>query len=315
MPAIVSASRRTDIPAFYSDWFLQRLHEGSVIVRNPFNPAQLRKISLLPSDVACIVFWSKNPTPLLKKLNAVDAIGIPYYFLITINDYGHILEPGVPQANDILQAVATLSSRIGSLRIRWRYDPIILSDELTPGYHIKTFERLASILAPYTQHCIISFFQGYKKSLRNIAPFHTRAVCKEEKLELAGQLVAIAQKKGIALQWCAPEDDITDSELSSTGIAAGACIDGALITKLTKIGNWRKDTGQRRSCLCVKSIDIGAYNTCAHGCRYCYATTNHGLALQFYRMFNKDSTSLSDNVSDQPLSDSAPSSKSKNRPM
>ncbi|MCX7678622.1 MAG: DUF1848 domain-containing protein [Spirochaetes bacterium] len=287
---IISASRRTDISAFYSEWFFHRLKEGSAIVTNPFNPTKKRVISLHPHAVACIVFWTRNPAPLLEKISLLDSY--PYYFLITINSYGKSLEPHVPAAEEITPTIARIASLIGSERIIWRYDPILLTDEIDKNYHYRNFEKIATMMCGLTHRCIISFFQNYKKSMQNLLPLNPHTLSKETKLEIISHLVQIASKRGIALQWCAPDEDITASDCNRAGIHLGGCIDGVLVEKLSGIGNWKKDSGQRRTCLCAQSIDIGAYNTCVHGCRYCYATTNHSTAQRFFQNFNYMSSML-----------------------
>ncbi len=311
---IISASRRTDIPAFYAEWFFQRLKEGYVISINPCNPRQVRKISLLPADIACLVFWTRNPGPILDKIALLESCEIPFYFLITINNYGPILEPKVIGFEEILPKVQLLASRIAPEKILWRYDPIILTDEIGREYHYRAFENIARSLESCTGRCIISFFQNYTKSLRNCAPMIPRAVLKDEKLEIASTLARIAANTGMSLQWCAPDDDITGHECDAYGIMRFGCIDAALIEKITGIGGWKRDTAQRKTCLCAKSIDIGAYNTCAHGCRYCYATTNHQRAHSFFKRFDQNSAALSLQETSQ-FSSLPLSSKSKNLPI
>ncbi len=311
---IISASRRTDIPAFYSGWFFQRLKAGYVFSINPFNSRQVRRISLLPANIACIVFWTRNPGPILDKIALLEFYKIPFYFLITINNYCPILEPAVLAADEILSLTRSLAARIGSEKILWRYDPIILTAEIDRKYHYRAFEYIAHRLEGFSKRCVISFFQNYKKSLRNLAPITPRAVLKDEKLEIASKLSRLASKMGISLQWCAPDDDITEHECDACSIMRLGCIDATLIEKITGIGGWKRDTGQRKNCLCAQSIDIGAYNTCVHGCRYCYATTNHERAYSFFQRFDQNAAALilqeASQFSSLPLS-----SKSKNLPI
>ncbi len=281
---------------------------------NPFNRSQQRLVSLLPSNVSCIVFWTKNPTPILEKIELFESFRIPFYFLITLNGYGSIIEPKVPSLKTLLPAIAALAQKLDPIRICWRYDPIILTDEITREYHYQTFETIAQMLEGCTRRCIISFFYGYAKSLRNLMPIIPRTVCRDEKLEIASRLSQIAKTSGIEIQWCTPDDDITAHECAENGITLAGCIDERLVEHLSGIGGWKKDSGQRKTCLCAQSIDIGAYNTCAHGCRYCYATTHHDAANRFYQKFNPKSTALIlDNVSQ--FSSLSSSLKSKNLPI
>ncbi len=292
-PKIISASRRTDIPAFYADWFFQRLKEGYVVVRNPFNPLQSKKIMLSPCSTACIVFWTKNPLPMLKNINLLASYRIPFYFLVTLNSYGPILEPNVPPADEVLSVIATLSSHIGPERVIWRYDPIMVTDEIVRDYHVHAFKSFAEKLEGSSKRCIISFFQGYKKSVKNLHPIMVRDISRDEKIEITITLARIARENGMQLQWCAPEIDISAWDCTTCGIVREGCVNSNLIEKLSGISGWKKDPHQRKNCLCAQSVDIGTYNTCAHGCRYCYATTNHESAARFTNRFCGRSESLS----------------------
>ena len=164
---ILSVSRRTDIPAFYSDWFFNRIREGFVYVRNPMNIHKISKIKLSPDVIDCIVFWSKNPCPMLSRLDELQPY--MYYFQFTINPYDMKLEQNVPTKNGIIETFRVLSDKIGPERVIWRYDPIILTDSISMNYHVKYFEELAKRLQGYTYTCVISFLDLYKKTERNIS--------------------------------------------------------------------------------------------------------------------------------------------------
>jgi len=268
---IISASRRTDIPSYYSDWFLARLKEGYVCTRNPMNYHQVSRISLAEDLVDGIVFWTKNPVPMLDKLSSLD--GYPYYFQFTLNSYGKDMEAGIPSKNDVIvPAFQKLSRIIGAERVIWRYDPIILTPTYTVEYHIHSFEKLAKQLSGYTNKCVISFFDMY----RHLGPISRNMqflpLCAEPIYELAGRFADIAHKYNLTLETCAEAID-----LSRFGIRHGHCIDGALLERI--IGqpvSVTKAKNQREECGCMASIDIGMYDSCANGCKYCYA--NHSLS-------------------------------------
>ncbi len=271
---ILSVSRRTDIPAFYSDWFFNRLKEGFVYVRNPMNIHQVSKIILTPEVIDCIVFWSKNPKPMLARLEEIK--GFMYYFQFTINAYDKGFETGVPKKDGIISTFRELSDKIGSQRVIWRYDPILLTEKMDKAYHYRYFEEIAKRLASYTKTCVISFVDLYKKTQQNLRNTSAREPSFEEMMEMAAQLFIIANKYGITVQTCAEE-----IALETVGVKHGKCIDNALIEDLLGVKLIvSKDPYQRKECGCVQSIDIGEYNTCTHGCKYCYANFKDGVVAK-----------------------------------
>lgn len=268
---ILSVSRRTDIPAFYSEWFFNRLKEGFVYVRNPMSIHQVSKVVLKPEVIDCIVFWSKNPKPMLARLDELK--DYMYYFQFTINPYDKGMEMGVPRKEGIISTFKELSERIGPKRVIWRYDPILLTESMGVDYHVRYFGEIAKRLVDYTDTCVISFVDLYQKTQRNLKDTTAREPSRNEMVEIAGKLSAIAKKYGITIQTCAEE-----IELESVGIKHGKCIDSALIEDLLSVKLVVcKDPNQRKECGCVQSIDIGEYNTCAHGCKYCYANFKDGV--------------------------------------
>jgi hypothetical protein len=267
---IISASRRTDIPAFYSDWLIKRLEEKFVLVRNPFNPHHLSRIRLSPEVVDFIVFWTKNPDPMLSKLDLVDSFHIPYYFLFTITSYDKSLEKKLPSKNNVIDTFRKLSEKIGKKRVVWRYDPILLTEKIDTQYHYEHFESLCGKVETHTERCIISFMHMYKKCVRNLKEFSIITPDEEKMAEIAHRLSGIAIRHGIRVQTCALEID-----LAKTGVIRGKCIDDELISDITGLElEVEKDRYQRKACDCVESIDIGSYNTCMHGCLYCYANSD-----------------------------------------
>jgi len=270
---IVSASRRTDIPAFYAEWFMNRVRAGFVLVRNPFNARQVRRVELTPAAVSAIVFWTRNAGPLLPHLPELESRGLPCVFQYTITGYPRELEPAAPPTHAALAALAALSARIGPQRVLWRYDPLLLCDLVDEGAHLRSFGELAAALAGKTAQVTISFVEMYRKSVRNLARAPGLGVVDRDPVRLralAARLAEIAKANGIAMRSCACGED-----LSAVGIAPGACVDGELLAQLfgaaAPVG---RDKGQRPSCRCAKSADIGQYDTCVHGCAYCYATSD-----------------------------------------
>ena len=271
---ILSVSRRTDIPAFYSDWFFNRLKAGFVLVRNPMNIHQVSRIMLTPEMIDCIVFWSKNPRPMLSRLDELK--DYMYYFQFTINAYDKGMEAGVPKKEGIISTFKELSGKIGKKRVIWRYDPILLTEQMDKEYHYRYFEEIAKRLSGYTETCVISFVDLYKKTQQNLKDTTAREPSMNEMNEMAARLFVIAHRYGIAVQTCAEE-----IALESVGVKHGRCIDNALIEDLLGVKLVvSKDPNQRKECGCVQSIDIGEYNTCAHGCKYCYANFKEGVVAR-----------------------------------
>jgi hypothetical protein len=264
---IVSASRRTDIPAFYSPWFVNRLRKGFVYVRNPFNNKQISCVSLSPSHIECIVFWTKNPSNIISYLKEIQSLGYDYYFQFTLTGYGKKIEKKVPDKKYLIDVFKELSDMIGREKIIWRYDPIFLSDDMSDKYHIENFVSIAGELTGYTEKCIFSFLDMYKKCERNMKSVPVKVITKQKQFDLAKKLKNIAQDHFLQLDTCSEK-----IELDHFGIHHGKCIDDTLISKIIGQGlSMKKDPAQRNACGCVSSIDIGAYNTCAHNCLYCYA--------------------------------------------
>jgi hypothetical protein len=285
---IISASRRTDIPAFYSDWFMSRIKEGFVLVRNPFNALQISKISLRPDVVDCIVFWTKNPANFISKLTILDRLGYQYYFQFTLTPYGKEIESNLPDKQELISTFITLSKMIGKERLVWRYDPILLTDHLDRKYHYKQFQTFAEKLAPYTDRCIISFVEFYSKSVRNLKGLNVERIDDATMREIAANFMNVCRTHGLRLETCAEDIDLTD-----LGIANGKCIDDRQIAKiLGREISVKKAQGQRKKCGCVSSIDIGAYNSCSHNCLYCYANYSSSLVKANIALHDPDSPLL-----------------------
>ncbi len=267
---IVSVSRRTDIPALYTEWLLHRLEEGYVLVRNPVNPRLISRVPLLPDAAEFIVFWTKNPAPMLSSLDRIDRFSIPYYFLFTVTPYGKEIERNLPGKQAIIESFLRLSERTGRRKTIWRYDPIIFSESFDEGYHKTRFEGLCAVFEGKTERCIISYLDMYKKCEQNLKGLGIRQPGVQETIDLAGAIGKIASKYGIGVQSCAEKADF-----SAAGVKKGKCIDDTLISELVgKKVQAPKDKTQRTQCGCVESVDIGTYDTCTGGCLYCYANRN-----------------------------------------
>ena len=283
---ILSVSRRTDIPAFYSDWFFTRLQEGFVDVRNPMNIHQVSRIKITPDVVDCIVFWTKSPCNMINRLDELRDYN--YYFQFTVNPYDKSIEPNVPHKKEVIEMFRKLSQQIGSNKVIWRYDPILLTDRIDVAYHVKYFEELAKRLENLTTRCVISFVDLYKKTLTNTKPLHMREPSITEMTFLAEKLVSIAQRHGIKVLSCAEKID-----LSKEGVEHGCCIDPSLIEEICGYRiEVTKDKNQREECGCVESIDIGTYNTCCHACAYCYANFSYNQVKKQSIRHQKDSSLL-----------------------
>jgi len=259
---IISASRRTDIPALYSQWLMNRLEEGYVLVPAPYRTGTLNRIQLSPENVDCLVLWTKNPEPMLNKQERLDAMGYPYYFQFTLTPYGRDIEPGLPEKAVLEKTFQELAKRCGKERVVWRYDPVLLDEKHTIAWHTEQFRRMCERLADSTSRCVFSFVDAYRKG-----PFRTLTLA--EMIEISSAFSSIVKDYSLQLFTCAEQVD-----LSQFGIAHSACIDQNLIEQV--IGcpiSAARDKNQRAACRCIEAVDIGAYDTCIHGCTYCYGTS------------------------------------------
>ncbi len=263
---ILSVSRRTDIPNYYCDWFFNRLKEGFVYVRNPFNARQISRIPLAPELVDCMVFWTKNPAPMLERLGELQ--GYEYYFQFTLTGYGRDVEPGLPdKQKELILTFKRLAGAIGSKRVIWRYDPIFINERYTADYHLKAFREISQALEGRTERVVISFLDPYVRIKRWMEGMKAAPPDRETAGYLAGHMAEMARSCGMDICTCAELAD-----LEKYGIYHGSCIDGRLIGELTGSSlKAKKDKNQRAECGCVESVDIGAYHTCRNGCAYCYA--------------------------------------------
>lgn len=263
---ILSISRRTDVPAFYTPWFMNRIKEGYVLARNPVLYNRVSRIELNPETVDFMVFWTKNPTPMIPYLKKIQEVS-PFYFQFTLNSYGPEIEPRVGSLESRIEAFQEIVEEFGTERLVWRYDPIFLSDIYTKDWHIEQFRKTAERLWGCTESCVISFIDMYAGVKERTMPYGIRECTEQEMLEIASAFSEIAKENDIQIESCAESVN-----LRPYGIEHGSCIDARRISRvLGKEIFVKKDSNQRTGCGCVVSVDIGQYNTCRHGCVYCYA--------------------------------------------
>ncbi|MCK9583364.1 MAG: DUF1848 domain-containing protein [Candidatus Cloacimonetes bacterium] len=290
---IISASRRTDIPAFFSEWFYNRIRDGIIKTRNPYNYHQVNQVNLYPDEIDCIVFWTKNAKPMLDKLDLLREYN--YYFQYSITPYPAAYEPNLTDLSRKVETFIQLSEKIGKDRVIWRYDPILISDDIDLSFHLKMFDKLSQSLSKHTFRCIISFIDLYNTTKANTKGLNIREMDDNQNRLIAQELVPIANHYGLELHTCAERIDLED-----IGISHGKCIDDELISRLIrKPLNIPKDPNQREECGCIKSFDIGAYNTCQNGCKYCYATRNHKSVLSNKKNHDPSSPFLIGNSTDR----------------
>ena len=310
-PLIVSASRSTDIPAFYGNWFMNRLRAGYARWKSPFGGSP---VYVSFAKTRLFIFWSKNPAPFLNHLDALDTLGFGYYFLFTLNDYdAEGLEPRVPSVDERIATFIRLSERIGMGRVVWRFDPLVLSDKITVDDLLERVRRIGDRIAPFTKRMVFSFvdIEKYAKVKRNLVRqgfSDVREFSDEEVAAFCSGLAELNKRWGLIITACSEKRD-----LSQYGIGRGQCISYDLISEefrddpvlmeflrpdsrqtLSAAGSAvdpsrrLKDPGQRNTCRCIVSKDIGQYSTCMHLCAYCYANTSANEVLRRYTRYTDD---------------------------
>lgn len=295
---IISASRRTDIPALYADWFMSRVREGFFYRVNPFNSRQVSGFSLKPEDVDAVCFWTKNPRPLMPHLDEMDLRGLNCYFQYTLNPYDTTFEPNVPPLQERIETMIELAGCIGPERVVWRYDPVIFTSSTPASWHLEQVEMIAEKVCGAAGRLVFSFYDFYGRGDGRLRKALTGSGMALEDItapEHAGALEQVAQGfKGVAdrhdlqIFSCCEEVD-----LAAVGIRHGACIDAGLIRELFGgTASCRKDKNQRKACNCVESVDMGSYNSCRLRCAYCYANFNEGTIESNIRKHYPDSPAL-----------------------
>ena len=281
---IIQTGNRTDIPAFYSEWFANRLQEGYVMVRNPFNLASITKYRLDPSVVDLMAFCTKNPEPMLKYMDLLE----PYrqYWFVTITPYGKTVEPNVPEKKMVMDSFKKLSAIVGSDHISWRYDPIFLDEEWTVEKHVETFRHMAEYLNGYTKTAVISFIDLYEKVKRNFSevktvPFDTQMIMTEK-------IVGIAKENGMIVKPCGESKELEKTGADCSGCMSRKAFESAVGQKLV----FPTIPRNRKECACFITADIGAYNTCQHFCKYCYANADKKAVMQAVKQHDPSSPLL-----------------------
>lgn len=281
---IMNLGSRTDIPAFFAEWFCNRVKEGYVCVRNPYYPTQVTRYRLKPDVVDCLVFCTKNPAPMLGRLQELETFG--QYWFVTITPYRRDIEPHVPSKEQVMDDFIALSRKVGVRSVCWRYDPIFISEKYSVEFHIKTFEEMARKLEGATEVCVISFVDLYEKTLRNFKG--VKSVTVEERRMLLTAFVEIGKQYGMCIKTCAEGDEPTLYGVDVSGCLTREVLERALGERLIVPSHGKA----REACACLLGNDIGMYNTCGHGCLYCYANYDNEIVKENCKMHNPRSPLL-----------------------
>lgn len=287
---IINTGQRTDIPAFYADWFANRLREGFVCVRNPFNANQVSRYRLDPAVVDVIGFCTKNPEPMFKYMHLLEDYS--QYWFMTITPYGRDIEPNVPDKHRLLDDFRRLSGIVGVNSMGWRYDPIFVSGRYTVDYHLRAFEQMAAALDGYTETVVISFVDLYQKVRRNFP--EVREVSREDRIRLGKEIIDIASSHGMTVKPCAEGDLLAPYGADCSGCMTLKTYEKACGKHLI-IPNRKPN---RAECACYIACDIGAYDSCRHLCRYCYANNDPKLVAENSRKHNPTSPFLIGNYTE-----------------
>ena len=289
---ILNTGARTDTVQYFSKWLLKRFEEGFVYVRNPLFPNKVIRYNLTPNEIDVVLFCSKNYAPILPRLHEItDKFNT--YFYYTITAYGKDIEPGVPSIDESINTLIKLSKLVGKEKVAWRYDPVLYTDKYTFEVHKKTFEYIAQRLSPYIDRCIFSFVEMYKK-LENNMP-EIISFTDNDKKQIAFMLGSIAKKYNIEIQTCG-----TNGDYSQFGIEKSGCATLEILGKANNLSfKDMKHKGLREGCHCIESRDIGAYDTCLNGCKYCYANKSPQKAINNFKYHNPDSPIILGEISEK----------------
>lgn len=276
---ILNVSSRTDIVAFYTNWFMERYHEGYVDVRNPFYPNQISRIKF--ENVDAILFCTKNPIPII---NRIEEIKHPILFHVTLTPYKKDIEPNLPKKREIIDAIKKISNIIGKDNIYLRYDPILLNDYYNIDYHIEAFEKICSLLNGYVTNIIVSFIDDYKNVRNNIKVLKLNDFTMDDYKEIGINFSKIAKKYNMTIQTCCEKNN-----LNEYGFIINDCVSKESAFKLTgkTFKKWKS-----RNCNCIEMADIGCYNTCMHFCKYCYANYDERKVISNYKKHITNSSLL-----------------------
>lgn len=281
---ILNTGLRTDIPGFFSEWFYNRIDEGFVYVRNPYAKNQIYSYRLDPELIDCIIFTTKNPRPMFRNLEKIDKFN--QYWHITITPYGKEIEPNVPPVDEVIDSFKFLSERLGKEKVTLRYDPIFISEKYSLEKHIESFDYILDYLSDYTTEAIISFIDLYEKTKRNFP--NAKEVTQDERLRIGEEFAKIGEKYNIKVKTCAE-----GTELERFGIDSRGCMTKEVIEKaINKNLDIPKQKARNGECYCLLNNDIGEYNTCNHGCLYCYANSNKRLVKRNLKLHDPKSPIL-----------------------
>lgn len=281
---IISASKRTDIPAFYSEWFIRNLKKGKFQVRNPLFPSKVSEYRFEKQDIDCIVFWTKYPKPLMKHIDYLSE-NFNFYFQFTLNDYPRTIEPNLPTIDDRIQTFKDLSLKIGKDKIVWRYDPIVITYSTDVDYHIFHFKKIFNEIKDYTNKIVISFVDEYVRNQRRLRDIKNEFITDRQVEFIIKEFNGIVKSSNIEIFGCA-EDKYID-----LGLKSWKCIDDELINKLFNIKLKTINSKEREDCHCIKNIDVGTYNSCLYNCVYCYAN-NGNLDFKIVKNFEDIESNL-----------------------
>lgn len=282
---ILNTGARTDTVQYFSEWLLKRFEEGFVLTRNPLFPNTVTRYELSPDKIDCVLFCSKNYRPILPRLHEITD-RFRTYFHYTITAYGADVEPGVPSIEESIKTLKELSSIAGKEKIAWRYDPVLLTAKYTLEEHARTFSYMAEELAPHIDRCIFSFVEMYKKLQVNMPELIP--LSEKDKREFARMLGNTAAENGICIQTCGDDGDYSEFGIRSSGCATAEILGKANGCEFKDL----KHKGLRKGCHCIESRDIGAYDTCLNGCKYCYANKSPAAARANYKLHDPASPLL-----------------------
>lgn len=281
---ILNTGSRTDIPAYYSNWFYNRIKAGYVCVRNPYYPSQVTKYLLNPELIDVMVFCTKNPQPMLRRISCLASFET--FWFVTITPYGKDIEPYVPPVEQVITSFKQLSGLFGKERMSWRYDPVFILNKYSVSFHIEQFGQMAEALSGYTGQCVVSFIDLYEKTKRNFPGVNSVTVHEQE--ELIAAFSEIAKANGLQIHLCCENEGLVREHVDAAGCMSQAVLERALGTKL----DVPKKKRARSECNCLLGADIGAYNTCGHGCLYCYANYDRECVEKNRKLHNPDSPLL-----------------------
>ena len=286
---IINTGSRTDTVQYYSDWLLKRFKEGFVYSRNPLFPNIVTRYELNPNILDCVVFYSKNYEPILDRLTEItDKFNT--YFHYTITAYGRDIEPNVPNIDESIETLIKLSKIVGKQRIAWRYDPILLTKKYTKQVHYNTFNYMSKRLSPHIDRCIFSFVDMYKKLETNMPEIII--LNNNDKIEIAKNIGSIAKKHNMIIQTCATIEDFKQFGILQSGCMTSEILGNANNITFKKV----RHSGNRQGCKCIENRNIGDYDTCPNGCKYCYANKNPQIAQENYKKHNPNDLMILGNL-------------------